>query len=63
MHPFIVGICMAMATFNLPAYVMLWIIDCLPFIALHVKHVNKIHLIEAVISSIRKTKLFGIAPV
>jgi len=57
-HAFIVDICMAMATFKLPAYVMLEIIDCLPFIALHVKHVNKIRLIEAVISSIRKTKLF-----
>ncbi len=52
-HPDIVDICLALAPFDLPPYVLLEIIDWLPQFA-RLSHHKKIHLIQAVWHSIRK---------
>ena len=54
-QPDIVGICLALASLELPPYVLLWIVDWLPRYDL-LSHHKKIHLIESVVTSIRKLK-------
>lgn len=55
-HRLIVDCVVAMAPLNLPAYVLLWIVDALPHIEFAVRHFKKITLIIALVDSIRATK-------
>jgi hypothetical protein len=52
-QPEIIGICLAMSSFDLPPYVLLWIIDWLPNYD-RLSHHKKIQLIESVRVSIWK---------
>ena len=51
----IIGICLAIFPLDLPAYVLLWIIDWLPNYD-KLFHLSKITLIQNVYASIRKLK-------
>jgi hypothetical protein len=55
-HPDIIDICLALAPFDLPPYVLLEIIDWLPQFE-KVSHHKKIHLIQSVWNSIRKINM------
>lgn len=50
-QPKILDICVAMAPLQLPPYVLLWIIDWLPFYEAAVSHHKKIALIENINNS------------
>ena len=52
-HGQVVDFCLAIMPLNLPPYVMLEIFDWLPLME-HVRHYNKIRLIESCIRSYRK---------
>jgi hypothetical protein len=60
-HPLIVDIVIALASapLNLPAYVLLWIIDWLPHLERAHSELKKIRLIANVIESIRRVKTGG----
>ncbi len=55
-QPDIIDICLALAPFQLPAYVLLWIMDWLPNFD-RLSHYKKIHLIQSVVKSIRQIKV------
>jgi hypothetical protein len=54
-QPEIIGICIALSSFELPPYVLLWIIDWLPNYD-RLSHHKKIQLIESVRNSIWKIR-------
>lgn len=55
LHKTIVDYCLAMAPFDLPAYILLWIFEWLPLMHL-VQHQKLIHLIQGVVNSVRDLK-------
>jgi len=52
-HQLILDVCIAFAPVELPAYVILWILDFLPAMEYGVKHITKIRDIEKVVKSIQ----------
>jgi hypothetical protein len=50
----LLSICIAMARLDLPAYVLLWIVDFLPFFSVATTELRKIRLIEGVHNSVRR---------
>lgn len=55
---YLIGVCLALASLRLPAYCLLWIVDCLDGFEQGIKHIKKIRRIEATIISIRKCKWY-----
>ena len=51
-HPWLLDTCLAMSPLELPPYVLLWIVDWIPFFEHAVSHRKKIHLIESIRDSV-----------
>jgi hypothetical protein len=57
-HAQIVDVAIAFASLNLPAYVLLWIVDFLPHIKDSQKEITKVKLLVSLIKSIRRAQYF-----